>query len=291
MVCVDNLCTGSLQNIAHLEDDPRFGYIEHDITETLKVSGSFTDVYHFASPASPVDFERLALPILMVGGTGTYNALEIAKEKGARFMLASTSEVYGDPLVHPQHEEYRGNVSPTGVRAVYDEAKRYAESMTMAYQRYQAVDTRIVRIFNTYGPGMRRDDGRMVPNFITQALTGEPLTLYGSGAQTRSLQYVDDLIEGALRLMDSREKRPVNIGNPVEYPVWEVAALIVELARSDSRIVYKPLPEDDPKQRCPDISRARQALGWEPTVPAAEGIEKTLHWFVEHVAPTRKASL
>lgn len=291
VMCVDNLCTGSLRNIAHLGDDPRFDYIEHDVTEELAVSGSLTEVYHFASPASPVDFERLAIPILRVGATGTYNALELARKKGARFMLASTSEVYGDPLVHPQVEEYRGNVSSTGVRAVYDEAKRYAESITMAYHRHQGVDTRIVRIFNTYGPGMRRDDGRMVPNFITQALAAEPLTLYGQGIQTRSLQYVDDLIEGVVRLMDSREQRPVNLGNPVEYSVREVAELVIKLARSESSIVYRTLPEDDPRQRCPEISRARQALGWEPKVPTVEGIEKTLDWFAEQVAPTGKAGV
>jgi dTDP-glucose 4,6-dehydratase len=216
-----------------------------------------------------------------VGALGTYNALGLAKARGARFMLASTSEVYGDPLVHPQPEEYWGNVNPIGIRGVYDEAKRYAEAITMAYHRHHGVDTRIVRIFNTYGPRMRPDDGRMIPNFISQALAGEPLTIHGDGFQTRSVQYVDDLIEGIFRLMRSEERRPVNVGNPVEYSVREVAALILKLSGSASEIVHKPLPKDDPKQRCPDITRARDSLGWEPAVPAREGLGLTLNWFAE----------
>jgi dTDP-glucose 4,6-dehydratase len=212
---------------------------------------------------------------------GTYNALGLAKAKGARFMLASTSEVYGDPLAHPQSEEYWGNVNPIGIRGVYDEAKRYAESITMAYHRHHRVDTRMVRIFNTYGPRMRSDDGRMIPNFIQQALSGEPLTIYGDGSQTRSVQYIDDLIEGVFRLMRSQERRPVNIGNPVEYTVKEAAGLILKLSASASELVYEPLPQDDPKQRCPDVSRARESLGWEPRVPAEEGLSRTIEWFVE----------
>jgi dTDP-glucose 4,6-dehydratase len=239
------------------------------------------EIYHFASPASPVDFERIPIPILKVGALGTYNSLGLARAKGARLMLASTSEVYGDPLVHPQREDYWGNVNPIGIRGVYDEAKRYAESITMAYRRHHGVDTRIVRIFNSYGPSMRPDDGRMIPNFITQALAGVPLTVYGDGSQTRSVQYVDDLVEGVFRLMHGAEWRPVNIGNPVEYSVREVAELILELSGSRGGIVYKPLPQDDPKQRCPDITRARETLGWEPRTPAREGLEATINWFAE----------
>jgi dTDP-glucose 4,6-dehydratase len=279
VVCMDDLSTGSRGNIAHLRDKPGFEYVEQDVTEQVKVSGDLDEVYHFASPASPADFERIPIPILKVGSMGTHNCLELARAKGARFIVASTSEVYGDPRVHPQQEDYRGNVNPIGIRGVYDEAKRYAEAATMAYRRHYGVQTRIVRIFNTYGPRMRPGDGRMIPNFITQALAGEPLTVYGDGSQTRSVQYVDDLIEGVIRLMRGEEWRPVNIGNPVEYTVLEVAELILELTGSESTIVSKPLPQDDPKQRCPDISRARESLGWEPRVPAREGLEKTIEWF------------
>jgi dTDP-glucose 4,6-dehydratase len=281
VICMDNLRTGSLKNIAHLRDDIGFNYVEHDVTTYMNFSGRLDEVYHFASPASPADFERIPIPILKVGALGTYNALGLAKARRARFMLASTSEVYGDPLVHPQPEEYWGNVNPIGVRGVYDEAKRYAESITMAYHRYHGVETRIVRIFNTYGPRMRPDDGRMIPNFIQQALAGVPLTVYGDGSQTRSVQYVDDLVEGVLRLMRSPETHPLNIGNPVEYTVREVAGLILKLSASASELVYEPLPQDDPKQRCPDISRAREALGWEPRVPAEEGLSRTIEWFAE----------
>jgi dTDP-glucose 4,6-dehydratase len=294
VLCVDNLRTGSLENIAHLRDEANFEYVHHDVTEYIDRPGRVDEVYHFASPASPADFERIPIPILKVGALGTYNSLGFAKAKGARFMLASTSEVYGDPLVHPQPEEYWGNVNPIGLRGVYDEAKRYAESITMAYHRHHKVDTRIVRIFNTYGPRMRPDDGRMIPNFMQQALLGEPLTIYGDGSQTRSVQYVDDLVEGVIRLMRSQERRPVNLGNPVEYTVREVAGLILRLTRASSQgesrgegqseLVYKPLPQDDPMQRCPDITRAREALGWEPRVSAEEGLLRTIEWFAQRHA-------
>jgi dTDP-glucose 4,6-dehydratase len=280
---MDNLRNGDLGNVAHLRGSANFEYAQHDVTTHMDVPGRLEEVYHFASPASPKDFERIPIPILKVGALGTLNALGLAKAKGARFVLASTSEVYGDPLVHPQPEGYRGNVNPVGVRGVYDEAKRYAEAITMAYHRHHRVETRIARIFNTYGPRMRPDDGRMIPNFVSQALAGEPLTVYGDGSQTRSVQYVDDLIEGVLRLMRSDERRPVNVGNPVEYTVREVAGLILELSGSASELVHEPLPEDDPKQRCPDITRARDSLGWEPKVPAREGLGLTLQWFAERL--------
>ena len=279
VVCVDNLSTGTSENVVHLEGESDFEYIEQDVTLPVEIRGGLDEVYHFASPASPADFERIPVRILEVGSLGTQNLLDLALAKGARFMLASTSEVYGDPLVHPQHEDYRGNVSTTGVRSVYDEAKRYAEALTMAYHRRHVLDTRIVRIFNSYGPRMREDDGRMIPNFISQALAGRPLTLYGDGSQTRSVQYVDDLVEGVRRLMKARECRPTNIGNPVEYREREVAEMILDLAGSPSEIVHRPLPEDDPRRRCPDISRAREVLGWEPRTDASEGLEKTLRWF------------
>ncbi len=283
VVCMDNLRTGDLGNVAHLQGSPNFEYVAHDVTTYINVSEQLDEVYHFASPASPADFERIPIPILKVGALGTHNALGLAKARGARFMLASTSEVYGDPLVHPQPEGYWGNVNPIGIRGVYDEAKRYAEAITMAYHRHHRVDTRVVRIFNTYGPRMRPDDGRMIPNFVSQVLGGEPLTIYGDGSQTRSVQYVDDLIEGVFRLMRSDERRPVNVGNPVEYSVREVAELILELSGSASELVHKPLPKDDPKQRCPDITRARDSLGWEPKVSAREGLRLTLNWFAEHL--------
>jgi dTDP-glucose 4,6-dehydratase len=281
VVCMDNLRTGALENVSHLEGDADFEYADHDVTTHINVVGKLDEIYHFASPASPTDFERIPIPILKVGALGTYNSLGLALAKGARFMLASSSEVYGDPLVHPQPEDYWGNVNPVGIRGVYDEAKRYAESITMAYRRHHRVDTRIARIFNTYGPRMRPDDGRMIPSFVTQALSGQSLTVHGDGTQTRSVQYVDDLIEGAFRLMKSSESRPVNLGNPVEYMVREVAELVLELSGSESTIVHEPLPEDDPKRRCPDIRRAREALGWEPRVPAREGLKRTIEWFAE----------
>jgi dTDP-glucose 4,6-dehydratase len=288
VLCMDNLRTSSLDNVRHLlEDEADFEYIDHDVTSYINVPGDLDEVYHFASPASPADFERIPIPILKVGALGTYNALGLALAKRARFVLASSSEVYGDPLVHPQHEEYWGNVNPIGIRGVYDEAKRYAESITFAYHRHHKVDTRIVRIFNTYGPRMRVDDGRMIPNFISQALSGRSLSVYGDGSQTRSIQYVDDLIEGTFRLARSQESRPVNIGNPKEYTVGEIAELVIELSGSESEIVYEPLPADDPKRRRPDITRAREALGWEPRVGAREGLKKILEWFAERTEHAR----
>jgi len=281
VVCVDNLCTGTLENVAHLTDDPRFEYIEHDVTTHMNISGELDEVYHFASPASPMDFERIPVQILQVGSVGTHNALGLAKSRGARFLLASSSEVYGDPLVHPQHEDYRGNVNQIGVRGVYDEAKRYAESITMAYHRHHGLDTRIARVFNTHGPRMRPDDGRIISTFISQALAGQPLTIHGDGSQTRSIQYVDDLIEGVLRLMHSGETRPVNLGNPVELTVREIADLILDLSGNTGATIQTPLPIDDPKRRRPDITRAREVLGWEPRVSTQEGLEKTLAWFQE----------
>ncbi len=289
VVCMDNLRTGSLENVAHLEDEAHFEYTDHDVTSHINVGGELDEIYHFASPASPKDFSRIPIPILKAGALGTYNSLGLALAKGARLMLASSSEVYGDPLVHPQREDYWGNVNPVGVRGVYDEAKRYAEAITMAYHRHHKVDTRIVRIFNTYGPRMRVDDGRMVPNFIQQALLGRPLTVYGEGTQSRSVQYVDDLIEGVLRLMRSAEDRPVNIGNPVEYSVRQVAEMILEISGSQSGIVHEPLPEDDPKQRRPDVTRARKTLGWEPRVPAEEGLKLTFEWFAQRLSPSEAA--
>jgi dTDP-glucose 4,6-dehydratase len=290
VVCTDNLRTGSLENVAHLEGEAHFEYVDHDVTSHINVAGELDEVYHFASPANPQDFSRIPIPILKAGALGTYNSLGLALAKGARLMLASSSEVYGDPLVHPQTEDYWGNVNPVGMRGVYDEAKRYAEAITMAYHRHHNVDIRIVRIFNTYGPRMRVDDGRMVPNFIQQALLGRPLTVYGDGSQSRSVQYVDDLIEGVIRLMKSQETRPVNIGNPIEYSVRQVAEMILEVSvDSQSGIVYEPLPEDDPKQRRPDITRARETLGWEPRVPAKEGLKLTFEWFAQRLSPSEAA--
>jgi dTDP-glucose 4,6-dehydratase len=280
VVCMDNLSTGSFENVAPLlAREANFVYIHHDVTVHIDFPGELDEIYHFASAASPADFGRIPIEILKTGALGTHNSLGVARARGARYMLASTSEVYGDPLVHPQPEDYRGNVSTTGPRSVYDEAKRYAEALTMAYHRHHRIDTRIVRIFNSFGPKMMEDDGRMVPNFIRQALLGEPLSVYGDGSQTRSVQYIDDLIEGVIRLMKSEETRPVNIGNPVEYSVREVAEMIIELSGSQSQISHQPLPEDDPKQRCPDITRATEVLGWEPQTPAREGLARTLTWF------------
>jgi dTDP-glucose 4,6-dehydratase len=280
VVCMDNLRTGSLDNVAHLQGEPNFEYLDHDVTAHINAPGEIDEVYHFASPASPKDFLRIPIAILKVGGLGTHNCLGLALAKGARFMLASTSEVYGDPLVHPQPEDYWGNVNPIGIRGVYDEAKRYAEAITMAYSRHHRLQTRIVRIFNTYGPKMREDDGRMVPTFIQQALSKRPLTIYGEGTQTRSIQYVEDLIEGTIRLMKSQESRPVNIGNPVEYSVGEIARMVIEISDyKEGEVVREGLPEDDPKRRCPEISRAKEVLGWEPRIPAREGLKRTLEWF------------
>ena len=279
VVCVDNLSTGVRENVAHLEADPAFEYVHHDVTLPLQMEGRLDELSHYDSPASPKDFERIPVQILMAGSAGTRNVLDVALARDARFLLASSSEVYGDPLVHPQHEDYRGNVSTTGVRSVYDESKRFAEALTTAYRRHRGLNARIARIFNSFGPKTRPDDGRVVPSFISQALAGKPLAVYGDGTQTRSLQYVDDLVEGVYRLMQSDEDRPVNIGNPVEYTVREIAEMVIELSGSHSEIVHQPLPGDDPRRRCPDISRARETLGWEPQTPAIEGLEKTLAWF------------
>jgi dTDP-glucose 4,6-dehydratase len=281
VICIDNLCTGSVNNIAHLMGNPRFHFIKHDVTDYIFVKEPLDNVVHFASPASPVDYLEMPIQTLKVGSLGTHKALGLAKEKKARFLLASTSEVYGDPLVHPQPEDYCGNVSPIGPRGVYDEAKRFAEAMTMAYHRYHGVKTRIVRIFNTYGPRMRMHDGRVVPAFICQALKGEPLTVFGAGQQTRSFCYVSDLIAGIYRLLMSDETDPVNIGNPAEMTVLEFAKTIIRLVGSASTIIYKPLPQDDPQVRQPDITRARRLLGWEPQVSLEEGLSRTIAYFRE----------
>jgi dTDP-glucose 4,6-dehydratase len=275
VICVDNLETGSLQNVEHLRGDSFF-FINHDITNHLQVEEPIDVLYHLASPASPIDYLRLPLQTLKVGSHGTHNALGLAKWKRARFLLASTSEVYGDPLIHPQPETYWGNVNPIGPRGVYDEAKRYAEALTMAYHRQQGVDTCIVRIFNTYGPRMRPHDGRAIPTFLRQAIANEPITVFGDGSQTRSFCYVDDLIRGLMALAGSGEHLPVNIGNPAEYTLLELARKVLEATGSTSEIVFEALPVDDPKVRQPDITRARQLLGWEPQVSLEEGLRRTL---------------
>jgi dTDP-glucose 4,6-dehydratase len=279
VVCVDNLLTGERSNIAHLEGEERFRFLQHDITRPLHLDEAVDLVLHFASPASPIDYLELPIQTLKVGSLGTHNSLGLAKANRARFLLASTSEVYGDPLVHPQPESYWGNVNPVGPRGVYDEAKRFAEAMTMAYHRFHGLDTRIVRIFNTYGPRMRARDGRVVPTFIQQALAGEPLTVFGDGGQTRSFCYVSDLIEGIYRLLQSDLTHPVNIGNPHEMTVLEFAEAILRLTGSASSLDFRPLPEDDPKIRQPDITVARQRLGWEPRVPLDEGLTRTIDFF------------
>jgi len=283
VICMDNFITGSPDNIAHLIGHERFHFIHHDVTNFIYVEGPLDYVLHFASPASPVDYLKYPIQTLKVGALGTHKALGLAKAKGARFLLASTSEVYGDPLVHPQPEDYWGNVNPVGLRGVYDEAKRFAEAMTMAYHRYHGVDVRIVRIFNSYGPRMRLDDGRALPTFMTQALKGEPITVYGDGSQTRSFQYIDDLVEGIYRLLMSDYVGPVNIGNPEEISILEFAKEIIELTGSKSEIVFKPLPADDPKVRQPDISLARRVLGWEPKVSRREGLRRTLEYFKQRL--------
>ncbi len=286
VVCMDNLLTGRVANIADLFGRAGFLFVKHDVTDYIHVPGALDAVLHFASPASPADFERLPIEILKVGALGTHKALGVAREKGARFLLASTSECYGDPEVNPQPETYWGNVNPIGIRGVYDEAKRFAEAMTMAYHRAHGVDTRIVRIFNTYGPGMRPDDGRMIPSFFVQALAGKPLTVFGDGSQTRSINYVDDLIEGLCRLLDSSVIEPVNLGNPQELTVLEVARRILELTDSKSEVEFMDLPPDDPKVRRPDISRALKALDWQPQVSPEEGLRRTLIYFEREVGGT-----
>src|SRR5438270_4664405 len=275
VVCVDNFVTGREDNIRELTDDPRFAFVLHDVSLPVTVDGAVDAVMHLASPASPKDFTEIPIKILKVGSLGTHNLIGLARAKEARFFLASTSEVYGDPLVHPQPETYWGNVNPIGPRGVYDEAKRFAEAMTMAYHRYHAVDVRIVRIFNTFGPRMRPDDGRSVSNMLVQALTGKPLTVYGDGSQTRSFCYVDDEIRGFLALLDSDLVGPVNIGNPNEFSIKELAEIVLEVTGSTSAIVYEPLPQDDPTQRKPDITLAKTTLGWEPQVQLREGLTRT----------------
>ncbi|HEX9127477.1 MAG TPA: UDP-glucuronic acid decarboxylase family protein [Methylomirabilota bacterium] len=278
VVCMDNLLTGSLENIAHIQD-PRFVFVEYDVTNFISIKGGIDYVLHFASPASPIDYLELPIQTLKVGSLGTHRALGLAKARHAGFLLASTSEVYGDPLVHPQREDYWGNVNPVGPRGVYDEAKRFAEAMTMAYHRVHEVNTRIVRIFNTYGSRMRLTDGRAFPTFIRQALRNEPLTVYGDGSQTRSFTYVSDLVDGIWRLMHAPVNDPVNIGNPREMTLLELAKHVIHATGSTSDIVFRPLPVDDPKVRQPDIGRARRLLGWEPTVELEEGLARTLEWY------------
>lgn len=282
VVAVDNFITGRLTNIAHLMGRDDFTFIESDVSKYIEIHGPVDFVMHLASPASPIDFEKFPIQILKVGALGTHNALGLAKAKGSGFFIASTSEVYGDPLVNPQPESYWGNVNPVGIRGTYDEAKRFAEAMTMAYHRFHGIDTRIVRIFNTYGPRMRANDGRVMPSFISQALRGEPLTVYGEGQQTRSFCYYSDLIDGFVRLVHSSEHYPVNIGNSNEITVLELAQTIIRVTGSRSSIVYKPLPQDDPRLRRPDISRARRILGWEPKVSLEEGVQKTVAYFIQN---------
>jgi len=278
VVGVDNLLTGDLANIAHLRDR-NFQFIRHDVTNYIDIDGPVDFVLHWASPASPIDYLELPIPTLKVGALGTHKALGLAKAKGATFLIASTSEVYGDPLEHPQKETYWGNVNPIGPRGVYDEAKRFAEAMTVAYRRYHDLDTKIVRIFNTYGPRMRIRDGRAVPAFMSQALLNQDVTVFGDGSQTRSFCYISDLVDGIIRLMHSKENDPINIGNPQEMTIEQIARQIIEMTGSKSQIIYKPLPTDDPKVRQPDITRARTLLGWEPKVSLEEGLGRTIEYF------------
>lgn len=284
VICMDNLITGSARNIEHLFGNEDFSFIKHDVTNFIHVNGDLDLILHFASPASPIDYLEMPIQTLKVGSLGTHKALGLAKAKNARFLLASTSEVYGDPLIHPQKEDYWGNVNPIGFRGVYDEAKRFAEAMAMAYHRYHGIETRIVRIFNTYGTRMRLEDGRALPTFMTQALQGKDLTVYGDGSQTRSFTYVDDLVEGIFRLSQSDFVEPVNIGNPQEVTILEFAKEIIELTGSTSGIIFEDLPKDDPQVRQPDISRARKVLDWEPKYDRKEGLKKTLDYFREKVS-------
>lgn len=279
VICVDNLITGRKENVAHLLQEPGFTYVEHNVTEFIEIAGPIDNVLHFASPASPVDYAKLPIQTLKVGALGTHKALGLALAKEARFLLASTSEVYGDPLEHPQTENYWGNVNPIGLRGVYDEAKRFGEALTMAYHRSHHMQTRIARIFNTYGPRMRLDDGRAVANFFAQGIEGDPITVYGDGMQTRSFCYVSDTVEGLVRLLRSDEVLPVNIGNPAEIPIKQLAKEILDLTGGKSRVTYDPLPEDDPKVRRPDISKAKDVLGWEPKVTRQEGLDLTGEYF------------
>lgn len=283
VVGMDNLLTGNIKNIEHLFPSKEFQFYHHDVSKFVHVPGKIDYILHFASPASPIDYLKMPIQTLKVSSLGTHNLLGLAKAKGARILVASTSEVYGDPLVHPQTEEYWGNVNPIGPRGVYDEAKRFMESITMAYHNYHQVETRIIRIFNTYGPRMRLDDGRALPTFMSQALRGEDVTVYGDGSQTRSFCYVDDLVEGIYRLLLSDYYLPVNIGNPSEITLLQFAEEILKLTGSGSKIVYEPLPQDDPKQRQPDITKAKEILGWEPKVERSEGLKRTLEYFKEHI--------
>lgn len=283
VIGMDNLLTGNIRNIEHLFPLKEFTFYNHDVTRFVHVPGNIDYILHFASPASPIDYLKMPIQTLKVSSLGTHNLLGLAKSKGARILVASTSEVYGDPLVHPQTEEYWGNVNPIGPRGVYDEAKRFMESITMAYHNFHGVETRIIRIFNTYGPRMRLDDGRALPTFMSQALRGEDVTVFGDGSQTRSFCYVDDLVEGIYRLLLSDYHKPVNIGNPAEITLKQFAEEVVALCGTDVKIVYEPLPQDDPKQRQPDITKAKEILGWEPKVDRAEGLKRTLEYFKQHI--------
>jgi len=289
VVGLDNFITGHADNLAHLMGNDRFRFMRHDISTYTYVDGPLDGVLHFASPASPIDYLELPLETLKVGSLGTHNALGLAKAKGARFFIASTSEVYGDPLVHPQTEDYWGNVNPVGPRSVYDEAKRFSEAITMAYHTFHGLDTRIVRIFNTYGPRMRPRDGRVVSNFIVQALNNEPLTVYGDGSQTRSFCYATDEVDGIYKLFMNGDSNPTNIGNPDEYTVKQLAELVVELTGTKAPIIYEPLPKDDPKVRKPDITRARAMLGWEPKVHVRDGLARTIEYFQQHLGSSMMA--
>ncbi|MSR30765.1 MAG: SDR family oxidoreductase [Gemmataceae bacterium] len=290
VICVDNLITGSLVNIEHLRANANFSFIRHDISHPLELTGPVNNILHFASPASPVDYLQYPIPTLKAGSLGTHNSLGLAKAKNAAFLMASTSEVYGDPERHPQSEDYWGNVNPIGIRGVYDEAKRFAEAMVMAYHRCHGVNTHIVRIFNTYGNRMRLDDGRVLPNFMGQALRGDSITVYGDGSQTRSFCHVDDLVEGITRLLFKDFHEPVNLGNPAEVTILEFADEILKLSGSKSPIVFRPLPQDDPKVRKPDITRARNLLGWEPKIGRSEGLERTLRHFQEKLKALGKTT-
>ena len=291
VICIDNLLTGSVRNIEHLAGNDDYRFMKHDVSNYIFVDGPVDFVFHFASPASPIDYLLLPIPTLKVGALGTHNALGLAKAKGATFLLASTSEVYGDPLVHPQTEDYWGNVNPVGPRGVYDEAKRFAEAITMAYHTYHRLDTKIVRIFNTYGPRMRLEDGRVVPAFCGQALKGEPLTIQGDGSQTRSFTYVSDLIDGIFRLAHSEEHQPTNIGNPREMSIKQFADAVLNIIDSPAGISYRPLPADDPKVRQPNIDKAKRVLGWEPKISFEEGILPTIAYFIEVLGAEAKCKL
>ena len=279
VICMDNLITGKKENVAHLSNNPDFKFIQHDVSKYIEIDEDLNYILHFASPASPIDYQLYPIQTLKVGSLGTHNTLGLAKAKGARYLLASTSEIYGDPLVNPQREDYWGNVNCVGPRGVYDEAKRFAEAITLAYHRTHKIDTKIARIFNSFGERMRKDDGRAVPNFIIQVLNNQPLTVYGDGSQTRSFCYIDDLVEGIYKLMCSELNEPVNLGNPNEITVLELAKKIIKLTDSKSRIVYKTLPRDDPKVRCPDIGKAKKELSWLPQVSIEEGLTNTISWF------------